>query len=60
MANLEDLHAEGLIEDLIFFVGCVVEKEVGGTAYSIENEFFTLSYFLPLHSSYHLRHVLAK
>ena len=58
MANLEDLHAEGRSEDLIFFVGCIVEKEVGGTAYSIENEFFTLCYFLSLHSSYHLGHVL--
>ena len=58
MANLKDLHAEGRSEDLIFFVGCIVEKEVGCTAYSIENEFLTLGYFLTLHSSYHLGHVL--
>ena len=59
MAHLEDLHAEGRGKDLIFLVGRIVEKEVGCTAYSIEYEFFTLSYFLPLHSSYHLGHVLA-
>jgi hypothetical protein len=58
MANLEDLHAEGRSEDLIFFVGCIVEKEVSGAAYSIENEFFTLGYFLALNSSYNLGHVL--
>lgn len=60
MANLEDLHAEGRSENLIFLVGSIVEKEVGCTAYSIEYEFFTLSYFLPLHSSYHLGHILAQ
>jgi hypothetical protein len=60
VANLEDLHTKGRCEDLIFLIGSIVEKEVGCTAYCIENELFTLSYFLPLHSSYHLGHVLAQ